>query len=169
MTYIVVDVDGDLHVRDTPPTIEAIRREVGEPGWDMVRLQVPGRGWVNDTGHEHLPRNPVGSVLLLVCGAPEHPYAGPVVVTGWDRHTEFQPLSPALLAALRSLHTDIRHALGGDGGEACTDCTPEWVAQVRRAAEWVTAAATPVMTQWPLSVTGYAQPASQRLKDVRPL
>lgn len=156
MSYIVVDVDGQMHVRDTQPTLDAIRREVGEPGFDQIRLRVPGRGFVNDVGHvQGLPRNVVGSVLLLVCGAAELPYAGPVVVTGWDRHaweSEVLPLRPDVLDALRDLHTDIRHALDGDqaAGTECRWCTPEWQAEVRRAAIWMTAAPTPTLAGWPL-------------------
>ncbi|MEU7174691.1 MULTISPECIES: DUF3846 domain-containing protein [Micromonospora] len=149
MTYLVIDPDGALHVRDRPPTLDAINAEVGDGGTDRVPLGVNARGFVNDVGHlAGLPRNVVGSLLLMCCGAAHQPYAGPVVVVGWDRHAwdgvEIRSLPPEVLEALRGLHTDIRTVV--DGGVPRNRCDPLWVAQVREAAAFVAVADTPTIT-----------------------
>jgi len=147
MTYVVIDTDGALHIRDQSPTVEAIRAEVGD--WDMVRLGYRGqfaiRGWVSDTGliDGHTPRNVVGSVLVMCCNGPQQPYAGPIVVTGWDEYAEVVPLAPDWLMSLQELHQCIGDALAGDDG--CTRCGPAWRQDVRNAAEMVRDAPTPAI------------------------
>jgi len=149
MTYLVIDTDGTLHVRDQTPTLDAINAEVGDGGKDQVRLRLAdARGFVNDVGFRRgLPRNVAGSLLLMCCGASRQPYAGPVVITGWDvygRDTEIVPLRAELLDGLQALHGDIRAVI--DDNDPCEQCTPEWVAQVREAAAFVVAAPTPTIT-----------------------
>jgi len=149
VTYLVIDTDGALHIRDQTPTLDAINAEVGDGGKDQVRLRLAGaRGFVNDVGFRAgLPRNVVGSLLLMCCGASQQPYAGPVVITGWDdygRDTEIVPLPADVLGPLRALHADLRAILAGD--TPCGQCSPEWIAQVRKAAAFVVDALTPTIT-----------------------
>lgn len=149
MTYLVIDTEGVLQERDAEPTSAAIRAEVGEPGWGMVRMPVPDgtlRGWVNDSGHlAGLLRNVVGSLLLMCCGASQQPYAGPVVITGWDQYAEVVPLTPDRVEKLRALHSDIRRVLGLDPGEVSAGVPPGVRAGLLRAAEMVGAAPTPTI------------------------
>lgn len=90
--YAVIDTDGALTVHPAPADSEAIRAAVG--GWfDLVRLKGNGNlfAFVNDTGHvtdPPLPRNPIGSAVLVLLGGTSMAYAGPVVITGWDEHGE---------------------------------------------------------------------------------
>lgn len=118
MTFIVIDTDGALHVRETPPTSAAITREVGEPGWAMVRLGDAYRGFVNDDGHlTGLTRNVVGTCLLVAFAGGFQPYAGPVVITGWHPYRELEPLEPDQVETVKLAHSDVRKALSLDDGD----------------------------------------------------
>ena len=118
MTFVVVDTGGALHVRREQPTAAAITREVGEPGWAMARLGGSYCGFVNDVGHQlGLPRNVVGTCLLVALAGGFQPYAGPVVITGWHPYRELDPLDAVGLETLRIAHADVRIALGLDQGE----------------------------------------------------
>ena len=149
MTYLVIDTDGALHVRDRQPTHDAINTEVGEGGKAQVRLRLTeARGFVNDVGHlAGLPRNVVGSLLLWCCSANQQPYAGPVVITGWDDYghdTEIVPLRADVREALQALHADIQAILAGR--PPSPECSPGWAAEVHRAAAFVVDAPTPTIT-----------------------
>lgn len=154
MSFLVVDVDGGLHIRDATPTAETIRAEVGD--MDQVRLDEPFRtmrGWVNDTGfRDDLPRNVVGSLMLMSCFGPEQPYAGPIVITGWhpfpSSTSEIRPLTADLIKALRQLHGCITATLAGD--HSCDDCTKGWRGAVLELAEVVRTAPTPEIQRFPL-------------------
>jgi len=123
MIYILIDNEGDLHVKDG--TYEQARAEVGQPGWDRVRLPSnPGHpdwaGWVNDDGHRlGLPRNITGGLVLTAMGAAIMPYAGPVVFTGWRLHgqpNEVCGLDDIQVAVITDTHDDARRALAGEDG-----------------------------------------------------
>ena len=146
MSFIVIDNNGALHVRDTAPTSAAITREVGEPGWDMVRTAGRTCGFVNDSGHlVGMPRNLVGSCLLASIGAHPMPYAGPVVITGWDPHDELVPLEPEQVAGQQRIHADIRIVLGLDQGTPSGLAAERWQRAMGKVAELVRDAPTPTV------------------------
>lgn len=120
MKYLVIDTDGQLYQRSAPRYDVALR-DVGPEGWDRVRLHHSrsiGLGdlaaFVNDCGllmPERYER-----------GAGPQPYAGPVVLTGWDPNPysddpEVRGLLDTQIAALRHIHSDVRRAVGLDHGE----------------------------------------------------
>jgi hypothetical protein len=79
--------DGTVHLNPTTADLAAVNDAVGEPGMAIVRLHEQHNlmGFVNDTGHMiGLERNVPGSLILVALGAGMQPYAGPVVITGWD-------------------------------------------------------------------------------------
>lgn len=140
VTYVVVDTDGGLHTHTDVPTSTVITGHVGEPGWARVRLAEGVAGWVNDTGFLcNLPRNVVGSCLLLMTGANEQPYAGPVVITGWHPYDEIVPLALDKVEYLTAAHTAIRRVLDENNH------SPGFAAAIQRAAAIVTAAPTPTI------------------------
>ena len=151
MSYAVIDVDGTLHVRDATPSADIIRGEVGgwERGyWEQVRLPVFDnvlRGFVSETGFpDGLARNVVGSLLLMALGAPAQPYAGPVVITGWDpRGEDGKPKigDVPVMPYLSRLHQCVTHTLAGD--DTCPNCTDGWRAGVLDTANMVRTAPTP--------------------------
>jgi hypothetical protein len=149
VSYIVVRADGLLIGHDNNPTDGLIRAEVGYSD----RVPLPGQSWpmqgfVPETGHvDGSPRNRVGSVMLMVLGAAPMPYAGTVVITGWEPTAGVvQPLPPAALDFVRQVHGCVRSALDGDPWPSCPLCTDEWRANVRAAAELVDTAPTPTLT-----------------------
>jgi hypothetical protein len=86
--FIVIDTSdqGTWMLHDRALDLTA---ELGEEGPAQVRLRpdFAARGWVNDMGHrrpEQYPRNVFGSCVLATLGAAPLPYAGPVLITGWD-------------------------------------------------------------------------------------
>jgi len=162
MSLIVVDVVGALHVRHVPVTAETIRAEVGD--WDIVRLDEPGNvlcGFVSDTGliDGVTPRNLVGSLMLMSCGGPRQPFAGPVVITGWDPspsdESEIRPLTPVIADHLQMMHRCITQTLAGD--HTCRSCTPRWRAALAEAAEMVRTAPTPGIQIFTPTADGWAE------------
>lgn len=87
-------------------------------------------------------RNVIGGVLLGVLGASQQPYAGPVIITGWDSRATYRgeievcTLNIALVEALQLLVSDIRKVLGMDDGEP-NNRDPQWASQVRLFAEHI--------------------------------
>ncbi len=119
ITYVVIGEDGQLAERTAAEYVEALA-QVGPEGWDRVQLTRTMAAWVNDCGLI-LPsyrRNPVAGVLLMCLGAREIPYAGPVVLTGWDaRRTamgeaEVVGLTPVQVDVIRLLHSFVRTETG---------------------------------------------------------
>jgi hypothetical protein len=146
--FTVIATDGTLtaHDRDLD-----LRAEVGPEGPAQVRLatSVLATGWVNDDGHAHpetYPRNITGSCILLALGAAGHPYAGSVVITGWDPIREIRSLTdPGLI---ERIHRDVRVALGQvdrPDGPPPSRRTLAWESDVREYAEWVGTAPAPTM------------------------
>lgn len=147
LAYAVVDDDGQLHIRDT-----SWRTEVGPPGPARVALHPSWRmaGWVNDCGlldQATYPRNVVGSVLLHTLGAAHQPYAGQVVITGWDATpggSEVLPLGAPAQISVTDLHANVRRALGLDDDDITMPA--EWADAARMLAEMVRTAPTPKIT-----------------------
>lgn len=138
MRYAFIDTDGQLHMRDGDPLAHFKAH-----GHAQVRLTraLPIRGWVSDCGlilPDVYARNPVGAAMLCTLGAGIQPYAGPVVITGWDDYKEVVPLRGDEVLYLPILCRDVRIAIGLDPGEVIApdgrDMT-EWAEQVREIAE----------------------------------
>lgn len=93
-------------------------------------------GFVNDCGllaPEQYPRNVVGSVVLGTFGAAQHPYAGPVVITGWKQPAdwEIRSLADAQVEELSRCLSDVRRVLGLEPGDPSGRGGPAWAADVR--------------------------------------
>lgn len=116
------------------------------PAWMMS-------GWVRDCSllpEAKQERNVPGGVLLAVLGAAQQPYAGNVVIAGWDErrayagNVEVVGLLDVQIQAMRDLLAGIRRALeldpvadaAVDEAAAPTD-DPQWVADVRAFAAYV--------------------------------
>lgn len=174
--YVVISEQGTLYRRDKMPTGKLIEAEVGPEGWADVRLAraQSARAFVNDCGHllpEKYHRNHVGAVLIMYLGAAPTPYAGPVVITGWDprpsQSSELRPLDRLQLATIEDLHARITQVLETQGGqqEPTGDISEqEWLASAARAGtfasqvwalgRYVQNAATPkieILHDWPPS------------------
>ena len=133
----------------------ALDRLVGPEGKTRVRLENRHAlaGWVNDCGlvmPDKYPRNVVGSCLLSCLGAAQQPYAGNVLVTGWDDSAtlrdeiEVRPLGEAKALELTQLVAAIRQVLGLDPDDPQGfDIAPSWANAVEDFAAFVTAAPTP--------------------------
>lgn len=123
MKYALIDNDGELHIKEG--SYQEARAEVGSEGWDQVRLArtegyAAWAGWVNGDGHRlGLPRNIVGGLVLTGMGAAIMPYAGPIVLTGWNPHgmpNEVCGLDDLQADVIREIHDDARRALAGEHG-----------------------------------------------------
>lgn len=152
MKYAIIAPGGELTHHDGELDWDSV---IGPEGWARVRLHpsLAVTGFVNDVGHlfpEKYPRNVVGSCVLLALGAHAQPYAGPVVMTGWDpRNTELGRVEIVPLPNpefLTELHRDIQAALDG---RPVTGQHPLWADAIRETAEMVRTADTPTITFHP--------------------
>ncbi|MGW0574799.1 hypothetical protein ACWD25_02285 [Streptomyces sp. NPDC002920] len=148
MRYAIIAPNGDLTHHNGEPDWDAVVGPEGKARVHLPRLALAG--WVNDVGLRYpkrYPRNIVGSCLLATLGAPIRPYAGPVVVTGWNPSNtalgllEIEPLP-------NSEHLDV--VLGAIQkalvGQTPRDFTPSWAESMREIAEHVRTAPTPGLT-----------------------
>jgi len=155
MRYAVITPSGELaHHGD--------RFGTEDVDWDAVigvegkarvslRSDLAATGWVNDVGlldPSRYPRNIVGSCLLAAFGAAVQPYAGPVVVTGWNPEWTKVGLSeicnlPEPVTFLDTVHGDILKALAG---QTPRDLSPSWAESMREIADHVRTAPTPGLT-----------------------
>ena len=88
MRYALIDEDGHLTLNTTSHYTKALDC-VGPEGWNTIRLTATLAAFVNDCGlilTDRYRRNPIGGTLLIALGAQTIPYAGPIVITGWDPH-----------------------------------------------------------------------------------
>ncbi|MFJ1581601.1 hypothetical protein [Streptomyces sp. NPDC088182] len=149
MTYALI-ATGELAFVEGKPDFEAL---LGPEGHARVRLHpsFAMAGWVNDCGlmrPERYPRAVVGSCVLAAYGAAIQPYAGAVVITGWDASNTARGLPeicslPIPEASLMSVHADVRRALAASQTQ---DLSPSWAVQIREIAEYVRTAPTPGLT-----------------------
>lgn len=146
--YLVINPDGSHRLVNEPATLEAVRREVGPPGFDMVRVNAHDlRVFVNDEGlfdQETHPRNIPGGAVCVMAGAAPAILAGVVVVTGWDREAD-----PEVADLPRTTADTLLFALGQvnaalSGGD--TQLSAGWARTVRGYGEWARTAPTPVAT-----------------------
>lgn len=161
MTFAVVDIEGTLTIRPDRATREAVNAVMPGGWWDMVRLHLRPDlfGFVDDSGHvTGLPRNPVGAVMLAYLGANAigNPYAGPVVITGWQEPSdgsEIRDLTGAQVEFLRERHAQLSDVLAG--GELWF--SPDHREGIRQYAEFVRTAPSPetVIITDPAEVLNY--------------
>jgi hypothetical protein len=158
---MVIDEDGQLRQR-TAPRYDVALRDVGPEGWDRVRLHTAAAlvgpenvvlaAFLNDCGlvmPEKYGRNVVGTCVLASFSAGIQPYAGPIVLTGWDPFpygddVEIRSLTDDLIAAIRLVHGDVRRVLGLDPGSP--SAPPQWQEAIRDVAEVVRTGPTPAIT-----------------------
>lgn len=154
MRYLVCDTDGQLHDRTVDGYYRTVLTgEVGPEGFESVRVRHGMHaGWmagvVNEIGlldPDRYPRNVIGSCLLVALGASAQPYAGPVVITGWDDHadSEFCDLTDELAVAVTQVHRDIRIVLGLESGPTSDHALPRWQVNIAEFAGWVESSPTP--------------------------
>jgi hypothetical protein len=165
LRYLLINTDGDLSDRAaTGNPLTIVDREVGEPGHAPVRLPSWAElgAYVNDCGHvltPPLPINVPGSCLLASLGAPPLPYAGPVVITGWDDCTagiEIVSLGEAQVAYLANRYRNVLAAVRGENPADGVD--PGWHQSIAAYANMVRAAKRPA----PVVLTGAAAEAHLR-------
>lgn len=148
MRALIIAADGDLQIGDVGGAFEDV---LGPEGRARVGLhpRTGSAGWVNDCGllfPDRYPRSTVGACVLIAAGAPAQPYAGTVVITGWNPQAhgpETCDLNPYSLAYFRRLHADVRSALAGQ-----TPCgtTAAWAQHIRHVAEAIKEQPTPTLT-----------------------
>lgn len=155
--YMLIDTDGVGSFGAEPDryTTSWIDGLVGPEGWDRVPLS---RNWrmsafVNDCGHRiGLPRNIVGSALLCTFGAGQQPYAGPIVITGWDESAtrrdqlEICTLQDPHVDELTKCLADVRRVLGLEAGPLSGRSPGGWADEVRRFAEDMRTVPAPQLT-----------------------
>ncbi|MFF3847982.1 hypothetical protein [Streptomyces sp. NPDC002328] len=149
MRYATITADGELSHHDGPLDWAAL---IGPES--KARVNLPGlavAGWVNDVGliyPKRYPRNVVGSCVLAALGAPIQPYAGRVVVTGWNPDNTWRGLLeieslPEPVTTLDTVHGDVLKALAG---QTPRQMSPSWAEQIREIADHVRTAPTPGIT-----------------------
>lgn len=143
--FITISTDGELVEFAETATAAAVAKAVGGT-FDLVRVKPRDMyGFVNDDGHATgLPRNPVGSCLLVALKATAYVYAGPVVLTGWEDHgepDEIRDLNRAQADLIAGWHEFVMLAL--EGKPAAND--REFALQLPGYAEHVRTAPTPTL------------------------
>ncbi|MEV2277803.1 hypothetical protein AB0I72_19685 [Nocardiopsis sp. NPDC049922] len=128
-----------------------LKAEVGQEGSDRVALnpQFDAAAWVNDVGHlkpEDYPRNVFGSCVLATLGAPPRPYAGPIVITGWDRVEEITDVDGPLIEYVIDT---VRYALGIDPDPEGVVHGTAWARDLRKHAESLKSAPAPTIQAIP--------------------
>jgi hypothetical protein len=150
VTYLVIDPDGTVRHEQQAPTLERIDAIVQHGGWARVHVDPDWdmAGWVSDCGLvTGAARNPAGACVLATLGAGQQPYAGPVVITGYDHDSDWggpEQLHPTQAVMLDGLVGAVRAVLAGRQATASW-VTPEWVRQTREYAEMVRTAEAPGM------------------------
>ncbi|MFF7966692.1 hypothetical protein ACFZC3_15160 [Streptomyces sp. NPDC007903] len=156
MRYAVITPDGTLTHGDDVPDWDALVGPEGEVRVSLGR-EVAAAAWVNDCGlrfPDRYPRNITGSCLLTALGANIQPYAGTIVVTGWDPSAtprgelEIRDL-PLPVEFLDIVHGDVVKALGG---QTPRDMSPSWAEQMREIADHVRTAPAPGITTRPVTL-----------------
>lgn len=149
MRYAIIATDGELSHHDGALDWDSV---IGPEG--KARIHLPGlavAGWANDVGllyPKRYPRNAVGSCVLAALGARVQPYAGPIVLTGWNPANtplgllEIEPL-PQPVETLDMVHGDVLKALAG---QTPRQMSPSWGEQMREIADHSRTAPAPGIT-----------------------
>ena len=118
--HVIIDNDGEFHVAIGDWRAEFKPHAPGRVTVPTLGALGQWAGWVNDDSHPlGLPRNLVGGLVLTGLGAGVMPYAGPVIITGWDPHgipIEVCDLTDAQITTILDCHTDARAAMAGEPG-----------------------------------------------------
>ncbi|EST24493.1 hypothetical protein [Streptomyces roseochromogenus] len=156
MRYATITPDGELAHHDDEPDWHAL---VGPENKARVSLRgLAVTGWVNDVGlllPERYPRNVIGSCVLASLGAAVQPYAGTIVLTGWNPDNtprgllEIEPL-PQPVHHLDTVHGDVLKALAG---QTPRELSPSWAESMREVAEHVRTAPAPSLTLRPVRLS----------------
>lgn len=126
MRYMLIDEAGVLYDR-TADTWSTALAEVGPEGGNRVQLTRDLAAYINDCGlvlPDKYRRNPVGGLLLMAFGAQRIPYAGPILLVGWDYtatargEAEIVGLTPIQAGVVRVVHTLTRAWLGDDNSRS---------------------------------------------------
>ncbi|MFI5973599.1 hypothetical protein [Streptomyces sp. NPDC051452] len=149
MRYALITSDGELTDHDDQPDWDALVGTEGKARVHLPRLAVTG--WVSDDGlrfPDQYPRNVVGSCVLITLGARLQPYAGPIVLTGWDPTCTARGLPeicsmPRPTDFLDTVHGAVLKAING---QTPRDFSPSWAEQTREVAEHVRTAPSPRLT-----------------------
>lgn len=131
MKYILIDQDGALHREEAAEAL-AVLEQVGPEGWNRVQLTRTLAAWVNNVSlmSDAYRRNVTGGLVLVALGAARIPYAGPIVITGWDQaltctdEIEAIGLTPLQDATITAVHRLVEEA---NGGVYAGDVSEEWV------------------------------------------
>ena len=85
MDYLLIDQDSELHHRSADDYTTALD-DCGPEGWNRIQLTRDLAAFVNDASliMPKYHRNVTGGLVLMALGAHRMPYAGPIVLTGWD-------------------------------------------------------------------------------------
>lgn len=152
MSYLVIAPDGTTSHETTAPTLDGIDAIVGPSGWARVHVDsvYSMTGWVGDCSLvDGSPRNPVGSCVLATLGASQQPYAGPIVVTGYDNDSVWggpESLHPWQVETLEGIVAAVQTALGYHHETATpppSGFTERWVDAIREYADLVRTSETP--------------------------
>lgn len=148
MSFVVVSEGGELAHHRQPPTAASTLKHVGPPAHIRLHALPTNR----QTMHAYTPkaspirwrRNPVGACVLASFGAPQYPYAGPVVLVGSDRG-RIGSLPRWLSSAVVEVHARIRLVLAGSR----TVADARWEQAVWDYAEYVDTAEGPLWADHP--------------------
>ena len=107
-------------------------------------------GYMGDNALDMSPRNVVASVVLMTLGASVQPYAGPVIIAGWNPHpvwigrgdTDVRTLADEHLRILDKVVGEVRQVLGYDSPCTVAESVRRYSAITARA-QWVTTAVMP--------------------------
>ncbi len=143
MTFVVIRADRSLVVDDQPPTLDLVEAIVGPEGWAPIRLarEYGVIGWMNEhaliatagDGSPAYPRNPVASCVLVTMRGPQQPYAGDVVLTGYDYGSDGgwpEDLPHNSLQAVQDIHAAVRRVLDGQAA-GVTWARRSWPREIR--------------------------------------
>ncbi|MEV2277768.1 hypothetical protein AB0I72_19490 [Nocardiopsis sp. NPDC049922] len=147
MEYLVIDTSEQGTWMSYDRDLD-LKVEVGPESADRVTLGATwsAAAWVNDRGRqlpETYPRNVFGSCLLAAMGAPRHPYAGPILITGWDPVDEIVDL--IAVDRVENAIDTLRYALGIDPDPDGVIHGSKWAKAMRQYAEKVRIAPTPTL------------------------
>jgi hypothetical protein len=114
--YLLIDEDDQLHQRDADDWITIVGA-VGPEGGNRIQLTRDLAAYVNDCSlvlTDRYRRNVIGGLLLLTFGAQRIPYAGPIVLCGWEPaatmrgEAEITGLNPVQVGMLHAVYTLVR-------------------------------------------------------------
>jgi hypothetical protein len=156
---MLVDEAGVLHDRNAD-TWSAALAEVGPEGGNRIQLTRDLAAYVNDCGlvlPDKYHRNVVGGLLLMAIGAQRIPYAGPILLVGWDSSNtmrgvaEIVGLTPVQAGMVRTVHALACAWLGDDEANDTTPPTVRHDDELAEALELAEMVATGAVPEWTIS------------------